>query len=47
VVGTTVYVTEHNYTPRDAVLESGVAESLPGTVQTQITIVIPRPGGEE
>jgi hypothetical protein len=38
---------EQNDTTRDPVQESGGAETLPGTVQTQITIVIPRPGGEE
>jgi hypothetical protein len=34
-------------TTRDPVQESGGSEALPGTVNAQITIVIPRPGGEE
>jgi tetratricopeptide (TPR) repeat protein len=39
--------TDQTNTTRDPVQESGQNEALPGTVEAQITIIIPRPGGEE
>jgi tetratricopeptide (TPR) repeat protein len=39
--------TDQTDTTRDPVQESGQNETLPGTVNAQITIVIQRPGGEE
>jgi hypothetical protein len=42
--GTTDSGTEQTDTTRDPVQESGGTETLPGTVDAQITIVIQRPG---
>jgi tetratricopeptide (TPR) repeat protein len=44
--GTTDSGTEQTDTTRDPVQESGGTETLPGTVEAQITIVIQRPGAE-
>lgn len=45
--GNTDSGTEQKDTTRDPVQESGGTETLPGTVEAQITIVIQRPGGGE